>query len=357
MKILHTGDLHITDVGDQRWEALIQVLSITREEKADVLVISGDLFNSDTDADALRVPLRSLFDGAEFTTLIIPGNHDSNAYDSGLFFGERVRALSEADWSKNIVDIDDVRFIGIPFEEISAQEFRQRLWQLENSIDSRHTNVLIYHGELLDASYERDAFGHESGRYMPSRLSFYEELGVDYVLAGHFHVNFDVWEIGENSFYVYPGSPTSITRKEVGKRQAALIEVGGSPRPIPLDTHHYERLEITLNAFEENNPLEAIAARLRSVDSAATLILSIGGTITGDEAHLVGAVNDAIANLAAEPPEYGFRDISRVVNHPIFELFTKKVNAQQNNRGAAITDEEAKQLREIVIQAIAEAQI
>ncbi len=357
MKILHTGDLHLVDEGDRRWEALVQVLALARQETVDVLVISGDLFDSDADADALRVPLRPLFNEAEFDTLIIPGNHDRAAYGSGLYFGERVHVLAESDWSKNIVDTGEARFIGIPFEELEAQEFRRRLRELRDSIDSNRANILLYHGELLDASFDRDEFGPESGRYMPSRLAFFEELGVDYVLAGHFHTNFDVWEIGENSFYVYPGSPVSITRREVGKRQVALIEPGKSPRSIPVDTHHFERVEITLHAFEGTDPLEVIKQRIRAADPAATVLLSVDGTITGEEDRLVEAIKAELAKLTAEHSEFDFRDIGRVVSHSVFALFEERLQALQENGDDAISERDAGRIREIVIQAISEAQI
>ncbi len=357
MRILHTGDLHLVDEGDRRWEALIRVLSVARRETVNVLVISGDLFDSDADADALRVPLRPLFEGAEFDTLIIPGNHDSVAYESGLFFGERVHVLAEPDWSKNIVDTVEARFIGIPFEELDAQEFRRRLRELRDSIDPNRTNILIYHGELLDASFDRDEFGPESGRYMPSRLAFFEELGVDYVLAGHFHTRFDVWGFDEDSFYVYPGSPVSITRREVGRRKLALIETGKAPRDVSLDTHHFERVEITLNAFAGNDPLEVINKRLRTADPAATVLLSVRGTIDGDEDRLVEAIKAELADRTAERPEFYFRDVGRVVSHPVFALFEERLQALQEIGDDAISERDAGRIREIVIQAISEAQI
>ena len=56
---------------------------------------------------------------------IIPGNHDAEAYTAGLYFGKGVHVLSYQDWSKNVFDTDEARFIGIPFAEMEAQEFRR----------------------------------------------------------------------------------------------------------------------------------------------------------------------------------------------------------------------------------------
>jgi len=54
MKILHTADIHLKEYNDERWEALQELINIGRKEKIDVLVISGDLFDRNTNAESLR---------------------------------------------------------------------------------------------------------------------------------------------------------------------------------------------------------------------------------------------------------------------------------------------------------------
>jgi len=357
MKILHTSDVHLVEEGDQRWDALVEVVAHAKHETVDIFVISGDLFDSNADAEALRVPLRSIFEDAEFETLIVPGNHDAQAYAAGLYFGEGVHVLSNTDWSKNVFDADEVRFIGIPFQEIDSQEFHRCLRGIIDLIDPNLTNILLYHGELLDASFDRGSFGPEAGRYMPSRLAFFEELGVDYVLAGHFHTTFDVRTIGDSRFFVYPGSPVSITRREVGKRHAALIEIGKAPMPIPLDTRHFERVEIILNAFSEDEPLEVVKKRLDAIDPLATAILSVGGTIRGSEEELAEAIKAELIGLSVEAQEFTFRGLSRVVGHPVFAQFEERLSGLARDEDNGIGAQEAEKLRELVIQAMSETGI
>ncbi len=357
MKIIHTGDLHLIKEGDRRWDALVEVVSRAKHESVDILIISGDLFDSDADAEALRVPLRSIFEKAEFDTLVIPGNHDVASYAAGLLFGDRVRILSNAEWTMNVFDTEECRFIGVPFEAIDSQEFHQRLRGLRGLIDPDLVNILLYHGELLDASFDRGSFGPEAGRYMPSRLDFFEDLGVDYVLAGHFHTTFDVRMIGEGRYFVYPGSPVSITRREVGKRHAALIEIGATPVSIPLNTHYFEHVNITLNAFSDDDPLEVVRERLGGVDPSATVLLSVGGTMQGSEEQLAEAIKAELAGLSIEAREFSFRDLSRVVGHPVFAQFEERLSGLLLDEENEIGDQEAEQLRELVIQAMSEAGI
>jgi len=351
MKIFHTADLHLVEENDRRWDALVDIVAHARLESVDIFVISGDLFDSDADAEALRVPLRSVFDKVEFDTLVIPGNHDAGSYSAGLLFGDRVHILANAEWSKNVFDTEDSRFVGVSFEAIDSQEFHQRLRGLKDLIDQDRVNILLYHGELLDASFDRGSFGAEAGRYMPSRLAFFEELGVDYVLAGHFHRSFDVRRFGEKGYFVYPGSPVSVTRREVGQRKIALIELGKEPKAIEQDTAHYEQIVVILNAFEDQEPLDLIKASLKNIHSQATVLLRVDGTIRGSEEELAKAVIDLDIAKAIEPT-FSFRDVDRVLSHPAFRLFEDRISHLQEGGDIAF-DEEA--LRHVVIQAMTEA--
>lgn len=357
MRIFHTADVHLKEEGDERWQALREIVSAAKQASADYLTISGDLFDSDADAQALRIPLRSIFEGAEFETLIIPGNHDSESYAAGLYFGQGVRILNDPDWSKNIIDRDGVRFIGLPFAPMEAHEFHRRLRWLREYIEAGRSSVLLYHGELLDASFDRGDFGLEAGRYMPSRLAFFKELGVDFVLAGHFHVNFDVRRFGGTGFFVYPGSPVSITRREVGRRHAALIETGKDPIPVALNTHHFVAVDIVLNAFSGDDSLEVIKERLQKVDPGAYVLLSVRGTIHGSEEDLVEAIDAEIAEMNGEISEIGFRDLSRVVAHPVYAKFEERLSSLLRDPESGIDEQGAERLRQLVIQAMIEAGI
>jgi len=355
MNLVHTGDLHLDSDAGPRWEALEAILSLAKGDEADLLMVSGDLFDSDVDAEALRVPLRSLFDGANFETLIIPGNHDADAFRAGLHFGERVQILNDSDWSSNFVDREDVRIIGIPFQDISADKFHRRLRSLREAVDPDRTNILLYHGELLDVSFDREAFGEESGRYMPSRLAYFAELGVDYVLAGHFHSTFQVREFGEGSFFVYPGSPVSITRRETGRRHAALIEPGEVPKPILLDTHHFEQIKVTLDAFADEDPLERIRSALEGIHPQATVLLTVDGTIHGSEQELVEAIHEATSALQVEVRSLGFRDLSRIVEHPVYTLIDSRLKELERLGEQPLDPEKADATRQMVILAMTEA--
>lgn len=354
MKILHSSDFHIVNQGDYRWQALEEVVAVGKRERVDFFAISGDLFDSDIDANELRPEIRGLFEDTEFITFIIPGNHDSESFSPGLFFGDRVRVLADPDWAKNIIETDELQFIGIPFEPLDGNNFRKKLREIRSFLDPQKKTVLLYHGELLDISFDRDSFGPESGRYMPSRLAFFEDLESDYVLAGHFHIKFNILRVGQKGYFVYPGSPVSITRKETGRRKIALIEVGQEPRPIEINTRHFHNVDVFLNAFSPNNPAEEIKNQLIGIDPNAIALLRVGGTILGAEEQLVNEINNMISGTKIETSQLLFRDISRVISHPVYELFESRLKELSDVNGEELDAGGRNELLEILIQAMAE---
>lgn len=356
MRIVHTADLHLAEDAVKRWEALREIIDTCRREDARVLTISGDLFNSDADAEALRPRVRDFFTDNSFDTLIIPGNHDAHSYTSGLYFGERVHLLSQPDWSENVREFGNVQIMGIPYEDIDLLTFQEKLRDLAHVLDPEKATCVLYHGELVDASYDRGGFGpQENRRYMPSRLAFFQDLGPNYVLAGHFHTHFDIRSWTEDGYFVYPGSPVSITRRETGRRKVAFVEVGAAPIERALTTHYYQRIEVVLNALEEKDPVQVIAEALATASTEATVLFSTRGTILGSEAELVEAINAKIEGLDVEA-EFQFRGVANVIQHPVFEFFNQRLDAALEN-DADPKERNAELMRSLLIRAMTDAQL
>lgn len=351
MKILHTADLHLRTFGDERWTALEAIVEVCRAEGASILAICGDLFDTDAAAEDLRTNIRELFSGNQFHTVIIPGNHDTASYKPGYYFGEQVTFFNHEDYRENVYDSDSTRIIGIPFEDIEGVELLRKIRNLAPLLTDDRTNIILYHGELLDAFYSRSDFGPEGERrYMPAQLSYFEDLQVDYVLAGHFHTKFDVLSIGPNGYFVYPGSPVSITRRELGRRRVNLFEVGEPPAEYAVDTEHFEQVDIVLNPVSDPDPLNRVRDRLAEVHPMATILLAIGGYVAQAEDELVSHVEALLEGRPVEP-SYDFRDIRHVLTHPLFEVFEGKLAEGEHD------EERASRLRDTMIQAMIEARL
>ncbi len=334
MKILHTADIHLRTVDDERWNALVTLLELGKREKVDVFTVSGDLFNSGTDADAIRAELRGILSNNPFKILLLSGNHDRDVYEGGRYFGDDVVLMNDV--GKSFM-FEDVCIWCLPYVPAGAEEVLRALRFFKELLDTQKTNILLYHGELIDAFFSRLDFGEEGpGRYMPLRLSYFSGLSFTYVLAGHFHTRFDVRSLPNGGFFVYPGSPVSVSSRETGRRKVNLFEVGGPPEGRKVDTSYYEELVVTLSPSDESKPVERISKILEAMDPHQKLLLTLEGYFNGekcatDETQLAEEIQRLIRGKPVTfTPLY--KDIRSILEDDLFSMFLEKLNRRDFDR-------------------------
>lgn len=352
MRILHTADLHLRKEGDERWNTLQGLIRTAKEEKADVFIISGDLFDKGVDAATLRPRIRQLFSHTPFKIVIIPGNHDRESFQKGLDFGREVVVLSGL---HSPLEQEGIKIWGMPFEPLKGKELLRKLRGWGMSLSPHFQHILLFHGELLDAFYTPKDFGDEGEeRYMPVKLSYFEGFNIDYVLCGHFHSKFDVRKLSEGGYFVYPGSPISITQREIGQRKVNLFEMGDPPEEFPLDSPHFEKVEIEFDPFKDENPLKTVEERFDSLHPEAKAILKISGFINSEsigatEYQLREQIEKAVKDRCVECPRFEFRDIRTILEEGVFQYFEKRLEKTEKD------EEEKKRMRNIAIQAMMRA--
>jgi len=347
MKILHTADIHLKEYGDERWQTLEKLINIGCQEKINLLIISGDLFDKDFDADNLRPRIRKVFSKTGFKILIIPGNHDQDSYHSGFYFGEDVQILRDI---KEPFETQHLRVWGFPFEAIDGEKILYKLYLLSKDLKPDKKNILLYHGELLDSFFSRKDFGEEGReRYMPLKISYFKNMNLDYVLAGHFHSKFEVFRLEGGGYFVYPGSPISITKRETGKRQANIFELNESPQGYPLQTPYYKEVIIAFDPLKKINPLDEVEKRLNQLEPEAKIILSVKGFIDGEalginEEKLVEQIKELAAKRCVEQ-HFEFKDISKIWADDLWLNFKEKMEKSEQSQ------EIKKRMLEVTLQA------
>ena len=335
MTILHTADLHLDEKHEERWSAFDELIRTAQEHKVDALVISGDLFDHGLEAEKLRNRLRSAIGSGSFQTVILPGNHDYKAYRSGLYFGDNVSVLSN--WEEP-VEAGEVVIWGLPYEPLSAEKTVRRLKDLGARMDPNRINYLLFHGELLDAYFSPEDMGNEGDqRYMPAKLSYFAGLPVRHVLAGHFHSRYAAWNLSGGGLFVYPGSPSAVTRREIGIRKVNLVDPNGNTSEITLNTVHYEKLSLNLDPFSDRNPLEQLELSLQGLHPRAKIILSISGYFNGaslglSENELVNAFKSGMDNYMVDELMIEFEDVQHILEDDLFKKFRKKLSLTDYTR-------------------------
>jgi DNA repair exonuclease SbcCD nuclease subunit len=350
LKILHTSDVHLREHEDPRWNALERILSLGKKKAIDLLVVGGDLFDSKSAADSLHAEVQSLFDSTVFPIILLPGNHDAEAYPQGSYFGKSVRVIEDL---YRPVEMGDAVIWGFPFANLKGEEILGSLRRCADKVDRHRCNLLVFHGELLDVSGDWQNYGEEGElRYMPVKLSYFAHLPWDYVLAGHFHTRFTVRQIKEGGFFVYPGSPLPVSRKETGKRKINLLETGGPPEECPLDTPFFHELEIRLDPFRDIDPLSLLEKELKTLPPDARILLRIHGffdhtRLKMTEQQLADGIDAAVAGRI-EDRDLQIRDIHEVLQDEIFLWFNQRL-------GERLLDEERKgEIRELAVRALME---
>ena len=352
MKILHTADIHLREYGGDRWKTLEELIEIGKKEKIEIFAISGDLFDKGIDAENLRHKIRGIFSDNDFKIVLIPGNHDSDSYKD-MYFGEDATVLTDLD---KPFKYGDVRIWGIPFEPMGGKEILNKLYSLSDKLTADNKNIVLYHGELVDAFFSRKDFGDEGEeRYMPVKLSYFKDLDIDYVLAGHFHSRFDVRKLEGGGYFVYPGSPISITKRETGQRKVNIFEVGNPPREYTLDTTHFEDVIVELDPFKDENPVDVVRKNVERVHPEAYIILTVMGYINSEESgisepELAKQIKEITKERCVEE-HIEFRDIHTILEDDLFKSFKDKLES------TGYEEEKKKQMYNIAIKAMREARL
>lgn len=300
-RILHTADLHLAGDEPDRWEALDAVLEAAGDRDADAVLVAGDLLDRGEDHAELRARVRERLDGAPAPVLVLPGNHDREAYAPGQDWGDGVRLL--LDEPVSTARVGDVRVLGVPFPSrpVPFAGLRRRVVAAIDELAGDAPRLLAMHGTLVDASaphIQAESRDDEpDDRYFSIRTGELEGLDVDYVALGHYHQH-DVRRAGRVPV-AYAGSPSPVGSHAWGRRSAVLVDLdagdadrgdGGAGRAeaevdrVVLPVPYSEKIVRWLTPFREEEELEELADELRDrADGACSMTVVLNGILAGIE--------------------------------------------------------------------------
>jgi len=326
MKIIQTSDLHLSSKKPERIKALENIISMAIGQKADLVLISGDLFDSDEQADVLRPTLRNMLSSLPFTIIAIPGNHDMGSYRSDLNFGNSIKIMTSKPF--DITDHEDTRLISLPY---SNQNFNDLVFDLKNSIDKSRLNILMLHCTLDIPYLGEEEYGQEERQaYLPVNSRVLGDLGFDYILSGHFHSRVVENHITDKSVFIYSGSPVSVTRKEQGKRRVTLLDTKKARDKrlsfLELDSFYYDSIEINFYPGKEDKLLKELKSRLASFTGRDVCLgIRLGGFISMGEKDLGKEIGKVINSSGFESGRLEtseeYRDIKSVLEDPLYKAF------------------------------------
>jgi predicted MPP superfamily phosphohydrolase len=154
-------DTHLGHIKGRRF--LSRIVTALRQLRADVVFISGDLFDgTQVDAHGLVAPWKHL--SPKFGSYFVSGNHDEFA-DHGRYL-EAIRSSGIRVLHNETVDLDGLQVVGVPYHDTANPErFHSALSNAE--LDPKRASVLLSH--------------------VPHRLPIPEKHGISLQLSGHTH--------------------------------------------------------------------------------------------------------------------------------------------------------------------------
>lgn len=250
LRLLHTADVHLgarhTDLGERaailrerQFAAFRATIDLAIAESVDLLLIAGDLFDSNTQprrsvervaAELGRVARASI------RTVIIPGTHD--VYDgASIYRSYDLAAMARAggDWITVLTpDQPSVVFPSIDavvhgrvFDTKRAP--RSPLYGLDVSVDKRATwKIGMVHGSLLIP-------GKTDGDEVVFTEDEVARSGLDYLALGHWHSAIE-GRAGSVT-YAYSGAPEPVALDQDGAGHVLLVTLDdrGGRRRVSIE--------------------------------------------------------------------------------------------------------------------------
>lgn len=218
MKFIHTADIHwgMVPDSDRPWgkkrEQAIRltfqaIVEEAREKRADLLLISGDLFHRQPLARDLK-EVNYLFSTIPGTrVVIIAGNHDRI---------RRSSALLSFTWCPNVTFLMDENLDSVYFEDLNTEvygfsyhtpEITEDKTARFEIPDSRRIKILLLHGG--------------DAKHLPFDKNALASFPFSYIALGHIHKPSVLIE----NRMAYPGSPEPLDLTETGPHGFYMGEI------------------------------------------------------------------------------------------------------------------------------------
>lgn len=237
-RFVHCSDLHLdspfkgissTDpelaaiLRNATFQAFEKVVDIAIEEEADLLLISGDIYDQGDGSLRAQLGFRDILQKASdkgIQSFIVHGNHDPlESWKSGITFPAEVHRfgpeVEKVPFSRNGQVLAEI--YGISYKR--AEEYGN----LASLFKARGDHQLFRIG-LLHCNLGGSSTGHAN--YSPCTMDDLEKSGMDYWALGHIHKPSVLRD--SRPSVVYSGNIQGRHIGEKGKRGCYLVEVSGT---------------------------------------------------------------------------------------------------------------------------------
>ena len=214
LRLVHFSDVHLDQDGppalkEAHQQAFLDALRVAVAQQAEVILLSGDLFDSNRAPDALITWTMERLAALPTPVVMIPGNHDCLTPE-GIY--------ARHDFAR----LDNVTLLRA--EEGEAIVWGEKQLRVWGKGMVHHTpqfaplgdlpppqegcwNLALGHGIYVD----EDTASYRSSPIQGAQIA---DSGYDYLALGHHHARLDVSEAGSTAHYA--GSTVPVSRRQRG---------------------------------------------------------------------------------------------------------------------------------------------
>ena len=247
IKIIHGADFHLdspfsgltperaSQRREEQRELLDRLAALAREKEANLVLLAGDLLDSEHVYRETAQALRDALSSIPCPVFIAPGNHD---------FYSRRSVWATLDWPDNVhifssAALERMELPGCTLWGRAFTDAHQTVSPLEGLTvpDDGRVHIACLHG----------CVGTEDN-YGPIALQDIAASGLDYLALGHVHQGTGLQKEG-NTFWAYPGCPEGRGFDELGEKGVLYVEAEPgkvTAQFVPLARRRYEILPVDI---------------------------------------------------------------------------------------------------------------
>lgn len=332
MKFIHIADVHLGAVPDsgkpwgvsrekEIWESFHNIINICNEQKADLLLIAGDLFHRQPQIRELK-EINYYF--SKLTTaqvVLMAGNHDyigARSGYTGFPWDERVHMFYQD--TIETIEFPEINtdIYGLSYHK---RDITEPLYDLVRPIKNNRFHILLAHG-----GDDKD---------IPINRKKLFESGFDYIALGHIHKPEII-----NKRMAYSGSLEPIDKNEIGERGYILGEINRDElgniqttiRFVSQSIRQYINLNLDVNPSTTNASLiDQAKEKMEYYGTKHIYELNLKG-IRDESIHFDKEALKNIGNVVEVTdqtvPDYDFDVLYRENADNLIGMFIKKIGEE-----------------------------
>ncbi len=290
-RILHMADMHFDSAftsnlsieesklrrSEQR-EVFSRIIEMVKTEQIDVMLISGDLFDSEkVSEETINFMVRKFAEIPEIPVLIVAGNHDPfnmNSVYEKISLGNNVHIFSIEGGFYDFENLN-LRVSGVSFGSEDGSNIK-----IPRTLHPEFSNILVMHGNVVSGTAESGI------RYNPVTKQEIENSGFDYIAFGHVH-SFSGINAEGRTYWAYPGIPEPRGFDESGESGVVIgnvLKAGSEFNLHKVSKRNYYILEIDITADISDNEqiIELIDSKIKEYGSQNIFRIILNGKVQSD---------------------------------------------------------------------------